>query len=66
MGVMDCFVEQHARLAGVPLDADGMKVDVLEATIDTLTAEGNTPKLLCKFTLMGQSSSSGMHYTGPF
>ena len=46
MGVMDSFVEQHARLAGVPLDDDGMKLDVLEATIDALAAEGHTTKLL--------------------
>jgi 2-aminoadipate transaminase len=46
MGVMDSFVEQHAELAGVPLDEDGMKLDVLEATIDALDAAGHTPKLL--------------------
>jgi DNA-binding transcriptional MocR family regulator len=46
MGVMDCFVEQHARLVGVPLDVDGMKLEVLEGTINTLIAEGSTPKLL--------------------
>jgi 2-aminoadipate transaminase len=46
MGVMDSFVQQHAELAGVPLDDDGMKLDVLEATIDALNAAGHTPKLL--------------------
>jgi 2-aminoadipate transaminase len=46
MGVMDSFVEQHAELAGVPLDEDGMKLDVLEATVDALDAAGHTPKLL--------------------
>ena len=46
MGVMDSFVQQHAKLAGVPLDDDGMRLDVLEATIDALAAAGHTPKLL--------------------
>ena len=43
---MDCFVSQRARLVGVPLDDDGMRLDVLEATLDALEAEGSTPKLL--------------------
>ena len=43
---MDCFVSQRARLVGVPLDGDGMRLDVLEATLDALEAEGSTPKLL--------------------
>ena len=43
---MDCFVSQRARLVGVPLDVDGMRLDVLEATLDALEAEGSTPKLL--------------------
>ena len=43
---MDCFVSQRARLVGVPLDNDGMRLDVLEATLDALEAEGSRPKLL--------------------
>ncbi|MGD9695612.1 MAG: PLP-dependent aminotransferase family protein [Thermoleophilia bacterium] len=45
-GAVPCFTTYEARVEHVPLDDDGLRVDLLEEMLDRLVAEGRPPKLL--------------------
>jgi len=45
-GAVPTLTTYQARVVHVPLDADGMRVDLLEQTLERLAAEGVRPKLL--------------------
>jgi 2-aminoadipate transaminase len=45
-GAVPTFTTHQARVVHVPMDADGLRVDLLEETLDRLAEEGTRPKLL--------------------
>jgi 2-aminoadipate transaminase len=45
-GAVPVFCSYEADTVQVDMDADGMRVDLLEETLDRLAAEGRTPKLI--------------------
>ena len=46
LGGINAFRSYESNLAGIPLDEDGMKVDVLEETIKKLLKDDITPKFI--------------------
>ena len=45
-GAVPCFTTYEARVEHVPMDDDGLRVDLVEEALDRLEAEGRPPKLL--------------------
>jgi 2-aminoadipate transaminase len=45
-GAVPCFTTYEARVEHVPMDGDGLRVDLVEEALDRLGAEGRPPKLL--------------------
>ena len=45
-GAVPCFTTYEAAVEHVPMDDDGLRVDLVEASLDRLAAEGRPPKLL--------------------
>ncbi len=45
-GAVPCFTSYEARVVHVPMDADGLRVDLVEERFAQLAAEGRRPKLL--------------------
>jgi 2-aminoadipate transaminase len=45
-GAVPCFTAFGARVTHVPMDDDGLRVDLLEEALDDLAARGERPKLL--------------------
>jgi 2-aminoadipate transaminase len=45
-GAVPAFCAYQADVVQIPMDADGMQVDVLESTLDALEAEGRRPKFI--------------------
>jgi 2-aminoadipate transaminase len=45
-GAVPCFTTYEARVEHVPMDDDGLRVDLMEEALDRLAAEGRPPKLL--------------------
>lgn len=45
-GAVPCFTSYEARVVHVPMDEDGLRVDLLEERFGQLAAEGRRPKLL--------------------
>ncbi|HSD79874.1 MAG TPA: PLP-dependent aminotransferase family protein [Solirubrobacteraceae bacterium] len=45
-GAVPAFTSYQADVVQVPMDADGLRVDELEATLDRLDAEGRRPKFV--------------------
>jgi 2-aminoadipate transaminase len=45
-GAVPTFCSYEAELVQVEMDSDGMQIDVLEATLDHLAAEGRRPKFI--------------------
>ena len=46
LGAINAFKSYEANLTGIPLDEDGMKVDILEETIKKMVKENTTPKFI--------------------
>jgi len=46
LGGINAFKSYEANLTGIPLDEDGMRVDILEETIKKLLKENITPKFI--------------------
>ena len=45
-GAVPCFTTYEARVEHVPMDEDGLRVDLVEEALERLRAEGRSPKLL--------------------
>jgi 2-aminoadipate transaminase len=45
-GAVPCFTTYEARVEHVPMDHDGLRVELVEEALDRLAAEGRPPKLL--------------------
>jgi 2-aminoadipate transaminase len=45
-GAVPCFGSFQADVVQITMDADGMRIDELEETLDRLAAEGRTPKFI--------------------
>jgi 2-aminoadipate transaminase len=45
-GAVPAFSAYQADVVQIPMDADGMRIDELEVTLDRLEAEGRTPKFV--------------------
>jgi 2-aminoadipate transaminase len=45
-GAVPCFTTYEARVEHVPMDDDGLRVDLVEEALDRLAAQGRPPKLL--------------------
>jgi 2-aminoadipate transaminase len=45
-GAVPCFGSFQADVVQIAMDADGMRIDELEETLDRLAAEGRTPKFI--------------------
>jgi 2-aminoadipate transaminase len=45
-GAVPCFTTYEARVEHVPMDDDGLRVDLVEEALDRLAADGRPPKLL--------------------
>jgi 2-aminoadipate transaminase len=45
-GAVPTFTAYEASVEQIPIDAEGMPMDVLEETLDRLAAEGRTPKFI--------------------
>jgi 2-aminoadipate transaminase len=45
-GAVPCFTTYEAQVIHVPMDGDGLQVDLVEEALDRLAAEGRRPKLL--------------------
>ena len=45
-GAVPCFTTYEARVEHIPMDDDGLRVDLVEEALDRLAAEGRPPKLL--------------------
>ena len=45
-GAVPCFTTYEARVEHVPMDDDGLRVDLVEEALGRLAAEGRPPKLL--------------------
>ena len=43
---MPCFTTYEAQVEHVPMDDDGLRIDLVEEALDRLAAEGRPPKLL--------------------
>jgi len=46
LGGINAFRSYESNLTGIPLDEDGMKIDILEETIKKMLAEDDTPKFI--------------------
>lgn len=46
LGGINAFRSYESNLTGIPLDKDGMKIDILEETIKKLVADDNLPKFI--------------------
>ncbi|MSO43758.1 MAG: PLP-dependent aminotransferase family protein [Thermoleophilia bacterium] len=57
-GAAPCFTAYGAHVHHVPLDDDGMRVDLMEEAYTRLAAEGRTPKLL--YTIPNFQNPSGV------
>lgn len=56
-GTLGAFRKYEADLVGVPLDADGMRIDALEATLDRLGREGRPPAFI--YTIASHQNPTG-------
>ena len=45
-GAVPCFTTYEARVEHIPMDGDGLRVDLVEEALTRLTDEGRPPKLL--------------------
>ena len=45
-GAVPCFTTYEAQVVHVPMDDDGLRIDLVEEALDQLAAEGRPPKLL--------------------
>ncbi len=45
-GAVPCFTTYEADVVHIPMDEDGLQVDLVEEALDRLAAEGRAPKLL--------------------
>jgi 2-aminoadipate transaminase len=45
-GAVPCFTTYEARVEHVPMDDDGLRIDLVEEALDRLAGEGRPPKLL--------------------
>ena len=45
-GAVPCFTTYEAQVVHVPMDDDGLRIDLVEEALDRLAAEGRPPKLL--------------------
>jgi 2-aminoadipate transaminase len=45
-GAVPCFTTYEARVEHVPMDDDGLRVDLVEEALERLAADGRPPKLL--------------------
>jgi 2-aminoadipate transaminase len=45
-GAVPCFTTYEAQVEHVPMDDDGLRIDLVEEALDRLAAEGRPPKLL--------------------
>jgi 2-aminoadipate transaminase len=45
-GAVPCFTTYEARVEHIPMDEDGLRVDLIDEVLDRLAAEGRSPKLL--------------------
>lgn len=45
-GAVPCFTSYEARVAHVPMDDDGLRIDLLEERFEALVRQGRRPKLL--------------------
>lgn len=45
-GAVPCFTTYEARVEQIPMDDDGLRIDLVEEALARLTAEGRPPKLL--------------------
>ena len=45
-GAVPCFTTYEARVEQIPMDDDGLRIDLVEEALDRLAAEGRPPKLL--------------------
>jgi len=45
-GAVPCFTTYEARVVHVPMDDEGLRVDLVEGELERLAAEGRPPKLL--------------------
>ncbi len=45
-GAVPCFTTYEAEVRHVPMDDDGLQIDLVEEELDRLAAEGRAPKLL--------------------
>ena len=45
-GAVPCFTTYEADVSHIPVDEDGMRIDLLEERLEHLSAEGRSPKLL--------------------
>ena len=46
IGAISAFNANGVRMAGIPMDKDGMKTDVLQATLEKMKSEGKKPKYI--------------------
>ena len=45
-GAVPCFTTYEAKVVHVPMDDDGLQIDLVEEALDHLAGEGRAPKLL--------------------
>jgi 2-aminoadipate transaminase len=57
-GAVPCFNSYQAQVAQIETDDEGMRIDLLEATLDRLRAEGRRPKFI--YTIPNFQNPGGM------
>ena len=62
-GAVPAFCAYEADVVQIPMDADGMRVDELEATLDRLEAEGRRPKFI--YTIPNFQNPAGVTLSLP-
>ncbi|MDX6641461.1 MAG: 2-aminoadipate transaminase [Solirubrobacteraceae bacterium] len=62
-GAVPAFCAYQADVVQIPMDADGMRVDELEATLDRLEAEGRRPKFI--YTIPNFQNPAGVTLSLP-
>jgi 2-aminoadipate transaminase len=62
-GAVPAFAAYQADVVQVEMDADGMRVDVLEETLDRLAREGRTPKFI--YTIPSFQNPAGVTMSLP-
>lgn len=62
-GAVPAFAAYEADVVQIAMDADGMRVDVLEETLDALAAEGRSPKFI--YTIPNFQNPAGVTLSLP-